>query len=253
MRADSAFTGRTSGSLRSLAAEFPIPEDTLIPMRIAIAALFTSSVAAFASSAAHAGLVPPGEDRFEVQSTIYVSSGVPSGTVSNYADVDGTINAELDSALAGLASTTLDGQVDHLTISSRMAIKNTMYLGESYGSAYYHIDGTAPVMVNWSWLNLSSYGGWQVYTQDATGAYTVLVAALEFSNNVFTSRGGTFSETASGTDSLNLAAGDYQLVAYYSSVTMPSTSQVTFSFGAIPAPGAASFAVAGVLRRRRRA
>ena len=82
---------------------------------------------------------------------------------------------------------------------------------------------------------------------------SVLVAALEFSNNVFTSRGGTFSETASGIDSLNLAAGDYQLISYYSAVTMPSTSRVTFSFGAIPAPGAAAFAVAGMLRRRRRA
>ena len=222
-------------------------------MRTTLAAFAAASIAALDLSVAHADLVPPGDDRFIVQSTIYSAPGQITGTVGNYEELPGSITATIDSATYGFSSATLDGQVDHLTISSNMAIRNTMYLGESYGSAYYHIDGSAPVDVTWSWLNLSSYGGWQVYTQDGTGAYSVLVAALEFSNSVFSSRGGSFSQTASGADTLNLAAGNYQLIARYSSVVMPSTSQVTFSFGAIPAPGAvALLGLVGTMAGKRR-
>ena len=134
-----------------------------------------------------------------------------------------------------------------------MAIRDSMYMGESTGAAYYHVDGTSPVTVDWNWLNLTSTGGWRVWTQDSAGDYTVLVAALEFNSTVFSERGGSFSHTGAGSTTLDLGAGDYRFEAYYSATTMPSTSQVDFYFVPVPAPGAmALLGVAGAIAGARR-
>ena len=80
-----------------------------------------------------------------------------------------------------------------------------------------------------------------------------VVNSLSFNNGVFSSVGGDFGQTPSGTSTFLLAAGNYKFNSDYIANSMPAQSQVQFTWGAIPAPGAmAAFALMGLNGRRRR-
>jgi acyl-CoA synthetase (AMP-forming)/AMP-acid ligase II len=85
------------------------------------------------------------------------------------------------------------------------------------------------------------------------GAGGTLLQRLSYAAGQFSSTGGSYGQSPSGTATFELAAGIYEFSSSYTAVSMPATSSVEFNWGVIPAPGAAAFAVAGLIGRRRRA
>lgn len=209
-----------------------------------------AAVAAVLAAPALAGLVPPGESRFSADAVIYLK-GDPFASVGNDGDSLGYLAADLDNQLVGDVMTWLQSSESQFSVSSQMGTNMEVGAeGSSYGSGYYSIDGTQPLLVDWAWSNVGDQGGWRVLD-----ANNNVVASLTFVAGQFVSTGGSFGSDSTGNTSLNLSAGDYKLEAFFFSVQMPSSSNVTFSFGAIPTPGAVALVgIAGALtggRRRR--
>lgn len=185
--------------------------------------------------------------RFNVSSTIFVDDDVFAG-VANADNTLGLLEADVDGGLFGFAST------DTMSTASMLRVSGSIGMlagaeGNSLGSGSYAIDGTQPILVDWDWSSVSGSGGWSIRNSLGT-----VVASLTFSNGTYSSLGGDFGTVPVGNASVILAAGTYTFEALFINAGN-ATSEVVFTFGAIPAPGAVALVgIAGALtggRRRR--
>lgn len=202
-----------------------------------VVALAAASAAAIACSA-KAGL-----DRFVTNSTIM--SGPPPLEVSAFGSDFGAITADLDSALAGRVTSNLASSGEGVLMTSNMAIIGG-HAGQSWGTAHYDFAERTVIRVDWDWSNLELTGGWSIMS----GA--TRVAALDFSNFAFTSTGGSFGASGTGTAFVTVQVGSYHLGTTYNAQVMPATSSVRFTW--VPAPGSLALLGAATLisaRRRR--
>lgn len=185
--------------------------------------------------------------RFNVASTIYVEGDVFAGSANN-GDTLGLLEADVNGGLFGFALTDVTSDAMMLSIDSSIGMLNGAE-GNCLGSGRYAIDGTQPVLVNWNWSSVAGSGGWQIRNSLGT-----VVASLTFVGGAYTSLGGDFGSSPAGATSVNLGAGTYTFESLFINAGT-ATSNVVFSFGAIPAPGAiALLGMAGALtgsRRRR--
>jgi hypothetical protein len=164
--------------------------------------------------------------------------------------VDGTygsITAELATGTFGSVTSTLTTAATSITMDSAMAINGGVD-GEANASALYLFNEAVMLTVTWNWTKTNRVGSWSV---DDVGV--AVAHSLSFNNGVFSSVGGDFGQTPSGTSTFLLAAGNYQFNSDYVANSMPAQSRVQFTWGAIPAPGAlAAFAIMSLNGRRRR-
>ena len=159
----------------------------------------------------------------------------------------GTITAELATGTYGNVTSTLTTTATSITMNSAMAVNGGVD-GEGNASALYSFNEAVMLTVTWNWTKTNRVGSWSV--EDVGVA---VVNSLSFNNGVFSSVGGDFGQTPSGTSTFLLAAGNYKFNSDYIANSMPAQSQVQFTWGAIPAPGAmAAFALMGLNGRRRR-
>ena len=159
----------------------------------------------------------------------------------------GAITAELATGTYGNVTSTLTTTATSITMNSAMAV-NLGVDGEAKASALYDFNQSVLLTVTWNWTKTNRVGSWSV--QNVGGA---VAHSLSFNNGVFASVGGDFGQTPSGTSTFVLAAGNYKFNSDYIANSMPAQSQVQFTWGAIPAPGAmAAFALMGLNGRRRR-
>lgn len=159
----------------------------------------------------------------------------------------GAITAELATATFGNVTSTLTTAATSITMNSAMAVNGGVD-GEAKASALYNFNEAVLLTVTWNWTQTNRMGSWSV--QNVGGA---IAHSLAFNAGAFTSVGGDFGQTPSGTSTFVLAAGNYKFSSDYIANSMPAQSQVQFTWGAVPAPGAmAAFALMGLNSRRRR-
>lgn len=186
-----------------------------------------------------------GFDFAQVSSTIYTT---PEQQSSNFDDGFGTITADLATGAFGNVSSTMTTADASILMTSAMSTQGGV-AGNASAAAVYEFTAPTTVTVTWSWTDLDQAGNWSVTNMNGGS----LLHSLAFLNGQFTATGGGYSQAPSGYATFELAAGLYQFSSSYTAVSMPATSSVEFNWGTIPAPGAATFAVAGLLARRRRA
>ena len=224
---------------RILAPSTPGQERHSKDMRTAAFAIAGALAMATAASAQ--------SSRFNVSSTIFVEGDEFAG-VSNSGNTLGELGADVDGGSFGFAQTDIMSSAAMLSISGSIGMLNGAE-GNSLGSGSYAIDGTQPILVDWNWSSVSGLGGWQIKNSLGT-----VVASLTFSNGAYTSLGGSFGTVPAGNASVNLGAGTYTFESLFINAGT-ATSNVVFTFGAIPAPGAiAMLGMAGAFaggRRRR--
>lgn len=205
-------------------------------LTLALVGAFAVTAAASAQSA-----------RFNVSSTIFVDEDIFAGVANDGNDL-GLLDADVDGGLFGFVSTDTMSTASMLRISGAVGMLNGAE-GNSLGNGSYAIDGTLPILVDWNWSSVAGSGGWSI--RDSLGN---VVASLTFANGTYSSVGGDFGTVPTGNTSVNLAAGTYTFEALFINAGN-ATSEVVFSFGAVPAPGAVALAgIAGALsggRRRR--
>ncbi len=201
--------------------------------------LLAAAIPALVASQAFAGF-----DFAQVHSTLYSS---PQQESSNYGAGFGTISSELATGPYGNVISTMTTDDSSILMTSNMSI-NGGSTGNASATAIYTITSPITVTVTWDWTDLSQAGLWSV--KQYGGA---LLQRLSFFDGGFSSVGGSYGQSPSGTATFELAAGIYEFSSSYTAVSMPATSSVEFNWGVIPAPGAAAFAVAGLIGRRRRA
>ena len=201
--------------------------------------LFAAAIPALVASQAFAGY-----DFAQVHSTLYSS---PQQESSNYDDGYSTISAELATGAYGNVISTMTTEEARILMTSSLTILGGS-TGNASATAIYTITSPVTVTVTWNWTDLSQAGLWSVKQYGGT-----LLQRLSFFGGGFSSVGGSYGQAASGTATFELAAGIYEFTSSYTAISMPTTSSVEFNWGVIPAPGAAAFAVAGLLGRRRRA
>ena len=180
----------------------------------------------------------------QVHSTIYSS---PEQQSSNYDDGLGTISAELATGVYGNVISTMTTAETSILMTSTMSIQGGS-TGNASAIAVYTITSPVTVTVTWNWTDLSQAGLWSVNSLGGT-----TLQRLSYAGGQFSSVGGSYGQAASGTATFELAAGLYEFTSSYTAISMPTTSSVEFNWGVVPAPGAAAFAVAGLIGRRRRA
>ena len=185
-----------------------------------------------------------GFDFAQVSSTIY---STPEQQSSNFDDGFGTITADLATGAFGNVSSTMTTADASILMTSAMSTQGGV-AGNATAAAVYMFTSPTTVTVTWDWTDLSQAGLWSVTQYGGT-----LLQRLSFFDGGFSSVGGNYGQAASGTATFELAAGLYQFSSSYTAAAMPTTSSVEFNWGVIPAPGAAAFAVAGLIGRRRRA
>ena len=207
----------------------------------------TLALAAIASltPVAAAAVVPA---RFSATSALISEGDVLDFSSASRNDL-GLVQADLDSGAAlGTVQTFLSASDTSLTIASSMGV-STEFNGESMGQGRYDFTDSTIVNVSWSWLDVSVEGGWKILDSGGTA-----IAELTFLAGQYTVTGGDFATAQAGFGSLTLGAGTYTFVAFYEADTMPTSSTVTFAFGAIPAPGAIALlgaaGLVGSFRRR---
>jgi len=202
--------------------------------------LFPIALAAVTAAPALAGF-----DFAQVTSTIYTT---PEQQSSNFDDGFGTITAELATGAFGNVSSTMTTADASILMTSAMSTQGGV-AGNASAAAIYTITSPTTVTVTWDWTDVDQAGDWSV--NDLNGG--TLLHRLSFLSGQFSATGGSYNQSASGTATFELAAGLYQFTSSYTAASMPTTSSVEFNWGVIPAPGAAAFAVAGLIGRRRRA
>jgi hypothetical protein len=201
--------------------------------------LFAAAISALAASQAFAGF-----DFAQVHSTLYSS---PPQESSNYDDGYSTISAELATGAYGTVISTMTTAETSILMTSAMTILGGS-TGNASATAIYTITSPITVTVTWDWTDLSQAGLWSVKQYGGT-----LLQRLSYAAGQFSSTGGSYGQSPSGTATFELAAGIYEFSRSYTAGSLPATSSVEFNWGVIPAPGAAAFAVAGLIGRRRRA
>jgi hypothetical protein len=201
--------------------------------------LFAAAIPALVASQAFAGY-----DFAQVHSTLYTSTPQES---SNYADGYSTISAELATGAYGNVISTMTTAETSILMTSNLTILGGS-TGNASATAIYTITSPITVTVTWDWTDLSQAGLWSV---NFLGGGTL--QRLSYAAGQFSSTGGSYGQSPSGTATFELEAGIYEFTSSYTAVSMPATSSVEFNWGVIPAPGAAAFAVAGLIGRRRRA
>ena len=201
---------------------------------------------AVASTAAIACSAQAGLDRFLTSSSILV--GPTPDEVGAFSSDYETITADLDSATLGRVTSNLTSSETGVLMTSAMSIIGS-HVGQSSGTAQYDFAEETVIRVDWNWSDLDLTGGWSIMTG------STLVAALDFNDFAFTSTGGSFGESGTGTAFVTVQAGSYHLSTTYNAQVMPATSSVEFTFaGPIPAPGSLALLGAATLigaRRRR--
>lgn len=194
---------------------------------------------AVASCPAFAGL-----DLYTADVKIY---STPSQQSAVFGSSYGAITAELATGSYGNVTSTLTTAASSITMNSSMSVAGGVD-GEGNSSALYSFNEAVLLTVTWNWTKTNRVGSWSVEEAGAAVAHS-----LSFNNGVFSSVGGDFGQTPSGTSTFVLAAGNYQFNSDYIANSMPAQSQVQFTWGAVPAPGAmAAFALMGLNGRRRR-
>ena len=159
----------------------------------------------------------------------------------------GAITAELATGTFGNVTSILTTAATSITMNSAMAVNGGVD-SEANASALYDFNEAVLLTVTWNWTQTNRMGSWSV--QNVGGA---VAHSLGFNAGAFTSVGGDFGQTPSGTSTFVLAAGNYKFNSDYLANSMPAQSQVQFTWGAVPAPGAmAAFALMGLNGRRRR-
>jgi len=201
--------------------------------------LFAAAIPALVASQAFAGF-----DFAQVHSTLYTSTPQES---SNYADGYSTISAELATGAYGNVISTMTTAETSILMTSSMTILGGS-TGNASATAIYTLTSPTTVTVTWDWTDLSQAGLWSVNSLGGAA-----LQRLSYTAGQFSSTGGSYGQSPSGTATFELAAGIYEFTSSYTAVSMPATSSVEFNWGVIPAPGAAAFAVAGLIGRRRRA
>jgi hypothetical protein len=201
--------------------------------------LFAAAIPALVASQAFAGF-----DFAQVHSTLY---STPQQESSNYDDGFGTISSELATGPYGNVISTMTTAETSILMTSNLTILGGS-TGNASATAIYTITSPITVTVTWDWTDLSQAGLWSVKQYGGT-----LLQRLSYSAGQFSAIGGSYGDSPSGTATFELAAGIYEFSSSYTAISMPATSSVEFNWGVIPAPGAAAFAVAGLIGRRRRA
>ena len=201
--------------------------------------LFAAAIPALVASQAFAGY-----EFAQVSSTIY---STPQQQSSNYDDGFGTISSELATGPYGNVISTMTTAETSILMTSNLTILGGS-TGNASATAIYTITSPITVTVTWDWTDLSQAGLWSV---NFLGGETL--QRLSYAAGQFSSTGGSYGDSPSGTATFELAAGMYEFSSSYTAISMPATSSVEFNWGTIPAPGAAAFAVAGLIGRRRRA
>jgi len=201
--------------------------------------LFAAAIPALVASQAFAGY-----DFAQVHSTLY---STPQQESSNYAGGYSTISSELATGPYGNVISTMTTAETSILMTSSMTILGGS-TGNASATAIYTLTSPTTVTVTWDWTDLSQAGLWSV---NSLGGATL--QRLSYTAGQFSSTGGSYGQSPSGTATFELAAGIYEFTSSYTAVSMPATSSVEFNWGVIPAPGAAAFAVAGLIGRRRRA
>lgn len=194
---------------------------------------------AVASCPAFAGI-----DLYTADARIY---STPNQEAAAFGASYGAITAELATGTYGNVTSTLTTTDTSITMNSAMSVNGGVN-GEGNASALYIFNEDVVITVTWNWTKTNRVGSWSV--EDVGVA---IVNSLSFNNGVFSSVGGNFGQSPSGTSTFLLAAGNYEFNSDYIANSMPAQSQVQFTWGAIPAPGAmAAFALMGLNGRRRR-
>ena len=185
-----------------------------------------------------------GVDLYTANVKIY---STPNQQTAAFGSSYGSLTAELATATFGNVSSTITTAATSITMNSAMAVNGGVD-GEGNSSALYIFNEAVMLTVTWNWTKTNRVGSWSV-----VDVGVAVVNSLSFNNGVFSSVGGDFGQTPSGTSTFLLAAGNYKFNSDYIANSMPAQSQVQFTWGAIPAPGAmAAFALMGLNGRRRR-
>ena len=185
-----------------------------------------------------------GVDLYTANVKIY---STPNQQTAAFGSSYGSLTAELATATFGNVSSTITTAATSITMNSAMAVTGGVD-GEGNSSALYIFNEAVMLTVTWNWTKTNRVGSWSV-----VDVGVAVVNSLSFNNGVFSSVGGDFGQTPSGTSTFLLAAGNYEFNSDYIANSMPAQSQVQFTWGAIPAPGAmAAFALMGLNGRRRR-
>ena len=211
----------------------------------ALAAVLSS--AGLANSADAAVVV----SRFNVESKMMLNTTTLM-QIGQSAPDHSPIVANVGSAAYGNTSTSLSSTATFLQISSTMT-PTSVYRGSSLGNGLYDVIVGQVVQVTWAWSHTSDSGGWRI----VNNANETVFASLTFTNGTFTTVGGSWPKTASGTTNVTInVAGSYRLEAFYfgkvNAGSPNTTSLAEFRF--IPAPASLSLlamAAAGGFRRRR--
>ena len=202
--------------------------------------LLPLTCAVMASCPAFAGVV----DLYTANVKIY---STPNQQTAAFGSSYGSLTAQLVTATFGDVSSTITTAATSITMNSAMAVNGGVD-GEGNSSALYDFNQSVLLTVTWNWTKTNRVGSWSV--QNVGGA---VAHSLAFNAGAFTSVGGDFGQTPSGTSTFVLASGNYKFNSDYLANSMPAQSQVQFTWGAVPAPGAmAAFALMGLNGRRRR-
>jgi uncharacterized protein (TIGR03382 family) len=213
--------------------------------RLVLAATFVSS--ACLANNSEAAVVVSG---FNVESKMMLNTTTLM-QIGQSAPDHSPIVANVGSAAYGSTSTSLTSTATFLQISSTMT-PTTLYRGSSLGNGLYDITVGRIVEVKWAWSHTSDSGGWRI----VNSANETVFASLTFTNGTFTTVGGSWPKTASGTTNVTITvAGSYRLEAFYfGKVNAGSPNTTSLAEFSIPTPGALSLlamAAAGGFRRRR--
>ena len=163
-----------------------------------------------------------GFDFAQVSSTIYTT---PEQQSANFDDGFGTITADLATGAFGNVSSTMTTADASILMTSAMSTQGGV-AGNASAAAVYTFASPTTVTVTWDWTDLAQAGDWSV--TDLNGSS--LLHRLSFLSGQFSTTGGSYNQSASGTATFELAAGLYRFSSSYTAASMPATSSVEFNW-----------------------